>query len=248
MLRILYFVILLIFTPFFSQGQEEREESFTGLGFSYGLDFPVGQLADRYGSNFNAQLSLDVFSIGLNGVFGIEGGVLFGEGVNEDVLSPFRSENGRIPGNNGELADVFLRQRGTILGAYINKIIMPRAVNKRSGVSLGLGVGLIQRKIRFVVDSQNVGQLTGDYIEGYDRNTVGPYLKESIKFQNFGKNKSVNYEIALNFTQGFTSNTRSINFDTGMADNNRNVDIMIGLSAKWFLPIFGSREPEEIFY
>jgi len=244
----------IIFLCFFSitdslLGQADyREENFVGIGFSYGLDIPAADMADRFGTNFRALLSVDIYNVKFNGTFSIEGGILFGDNVNEDVISQYRLENGRILGTGGQLADVFLRQRGTIFGVYASKNVIPLRNNPKAGLALGLGLGLIQHNIRLQVDSNNANQFTGDYAKGYDRNTMGPYVKQTIKYLHIGKSKSVNYEIALTFHEAFTKNTRAINFDTQMPDNSRRLDILIGLSAKWYLPIFDLRESEDIYY
>jgi hypothetical protein len=178
----------------------------------------------------------------------LEGGLLFGDNVREDVLAPLRLDNGRILGSNGSLADVFLRQRGVALGVYANKIILPIKKNPKAGFAIGLGFGMIQHNIRIQDDSNNATQFSGNYSKGYDRNTMGPYIKQAIKYLHIGKSKSVNYEIALTFNQAFTKNTRAVNFDTQLPDDTRRLDVLIGLSAKWYLPIFDLRESEEIYY
>ncbi len=243
-------VILLFFSLLstLSSQNDYREENFVGLGFSYGLDIPAGDMADRFGANFRALLSLDIYNAKFNGTFGLEGGIIFGDNVNEDVLAPYRLDNGRIIGNNGQLADVFLRQRGAVIGLYASKNIIAVRNNPKAGLAIGLGVGLLQHNIRIQDDNNNTGQVTGDYAKGYDRNTMGPYIKQAIKYLHIGKSRSVNYEIALTFNQAFTKNTRAVNFDTQMPDDRRRLDLMIGLSAKWYLPIFDLRESEEVFY
>ena len=233
----------------YSYSQDDyRKENFAGLGFGYGIDIPMADMADRFGTNFRATFSVELYNARFNGTYGIEGGILFGDNVNEDVLAASRLDNGRILGSNGSLADVFLRQRGVVLGIYGSKIIVPRRSNPKAGLAIALGFGMIQHNIRIQDDTNSAAQFSGDYSKGYDRNTMGPYIKQAIKYLHIGKRRSVNYEIAITFNQAFTKNTRAINFDTQMADNSKRLDILVGLSAKWFLPIFDLRESEEIYY
>ena len=230
-------------------GQDDyRQENFIAVGFSYGIDIPFGELADRFGSNFRATVSVDLFNAEKKLLWGLEGGILFGDNVREDVIAPLRLDNGRIIGNNGQLADVFLRERGTFLGLYASKVLLAAKENPHAGLALGLGVGLLQHNIRIQDELRNASHFSGDYDKGYDRNTLGPYIKQVLKYQNIGKKKTVNYELALTITEGFTKNTRSINFDTKLLDNDRRLDILVGLSAKWFIPIIDLRETNEIFY
>lgn len=230
------------------QDLSERDVNFGGVGFSYGINFPGGDMADRFGSHFHAGLSFDFYNIKLNGTITLEGGIMFGDNVKEDVLAPYRLSNGRLLGNNGSYAEVFLRQRGTYIGAFIDKIILARKSNKTAGLSLGFGAGILQHKIRVQDELGSIGQLSGDYIKGYDRNTMGPYLKQALRYLNIGKSKNINYAVGLSITEGFTKNTRKINFDTQQADNGRRLDLLISIELKWYLPIYDLREPEEIFY
>lgn len=230
-------------------GQEESERgSFLGLGFSYGLNIPVGELADRFGTNFHAGLSLDWFDGNKNASYGIEGYILFGDNVKEDVLASMRLDNNAILGFDGSYADVFLRERGNYLGLYYRKIVAPLKQNKRSGLAVGVGVGALQHKIRIQVDTRNAPQLEGEYQKGYDRNTFGPALKQMLSYTHLGKSKSVNFALSLEITEGFTKSMRAANFDTQEKPDSGRLDILIGLDFKWFIPLKDNRVPEEIFY
>ena len=232
-----------------SHAQEsERSADFWGLGFAYGVDFSAGDMADRYGQHSHASLSFDLFKNKFNGILRLEASLSFGSNVKEDVLSIYRAENGALLGNDGQYVDVFLRQRGSYLGVLAEKIILSKKDNKRAGLSLGLGLGLMQHNIRFQVDSSNAPQLEGDYAKGYDRNSIGPAIKQNISYLHLGKNKSLNYQISLFFTEAFTQNNRSINFDTMAAEEGRRLDIVIGLEARWIIPFKDQQKAEEIFY
>ena len=243
-------ICLLCLTVNFTQAQESeaREGNFFGIGVSYGLVRPIGDLGNRFGTNFQASLSLDWFKEKLNGSFGIEGYILFGDSVKEDVLANLRLENGAILGIDGRYADVFLRMRGNYLGAYIRKNIIPLKSNRRAGLALSAGVGLLQHNIRVQVDTNNAPNLGGVYEEGYDRHTVGPALKQGISYTHVGKSSGVNFAVSFEITEGFTKNQRALNFDTLERDDDSNLDIIMGLNFKWFIPLKDQRPPEEIFY
>ena len=231
-----------------AQDAEVREGDFFGVGISYGLIKPTGDLGQRFGTNFQASLSVDWFKDKLNGSFGLEGYILFGDGVKEDVLAPLRLENGAILGVDGRYADVFLRMRGNYLGAYFKKIVLPLKSNRRSGLALSAGLGMLQHKIRVQVDTNNAPNLVGNYQEGYDRHTVGPALKQGISYTHVGKSNGVNFAVNFEITEGFTKNKRALNFDTLEADDDGKLDIIMGLNFKWFIPLKDQRPPEEIFY
>jgi len=245
-------VLALLLICLFAQksvAQEIRESNFIAFGANYGIDIPFADMSDRFGTNFHAGISLDLFKKKLNGLISFEGSILFGDNVKEDVLSPLRISNGAILGTDGAFVDVFLRQRGTYIGVTIDKIIIPMVKNKHSGLSLSGGIGVMQHNIRLNIDSNNAPQLSGDYGKGYDRNTLGVALKQKIGFINIGKTKSVNYQIALTITEGFTKLTRGVNFDTMLPDGDTRLDIIVGLDFKWMIPLSsqGSAE-EEYFY
>lgn len=230
------------------RGQEARTENFWGFGFNYGLDFPAADMADRFGSNFHAGVAVELFRTRWKGLLRFEAMLLFGENVNEDVISVYRLENNAILGNDGSYADVFLRQRGAYIGLMAKKILVPSRENPNAGLALGLGLGYLQHNIRFQVDSNNAPQFEGDYAKGYDRNTGGPALKQAISYLHIGRNRNVNYEISLVVSEAFTSNRRGYNFDTGMPDNASRLDMMIGLDLKWIIPVKDQQAAGEIYY
>ncbi len=248
MRQLLSILLFFFFIGSLLSQEEERKENFFGLGFNYGIDFAAGELSDRFGQNFHAGLSLELFKSKLNGVLRFEGLLFFGDNVREDVISKYRTTSGAILGNNGEYADVFLRERGVYLGILANKIVIPSKKNSHSGLALGLGLGVLQHNIRLQVDTENAPQFSNDYAKGYDRHTIGPALKQNISFLHIGKNKAINYEIALSIIEGLTQNSRAIDFDLGTKPEGRRMDILIGLDIKWILPIKDQQEPGEIYY
>lgn len=248
--RIIGIIILVLSFINTAGAQElpERSENFWGAGFSYGVDFPAGDLADRFGRSFHAGVSVDFFRKKMNAVISLEALIFFGSNVEEDVLAGQRTESGAILGNNGSYADVFLRQRGLFAGLLFNKNIVPLKENRHAGLSAGLGLGVLQHNIRLQVDSRNAPQLSGDYAKGYDRHTMGPALKQNLSYLHIGKNKTINYEIRLFVIEAFTKNTRIINFDTGLKDDASRLDIIIGMEFKWLIPLKDQQAAGEIFY
>lgn len=228
--------------------QEVRSADFIAFGANYGIDVPFGDMADRFGTSFHAGISIDLFKKKFNGIISLEGSIMFGDNVKEDVLSPLRLSNGAILGNNGAFVDVFLRQRGTYVGLVVDKIIKKRKANEHSGLFISGGIGVMQHNIRLNIDSNNAPQIDGNYQKGYDRNTLGLALKQKIGFINIGKVSSVNYQIALSITEGFTKSTRGLNFDTMMKDDKSRIDIIVGLDFKWMIPFSSQGKAEEEYF
>lgn len=81
----------------------------------------------------------------------------------------WRTPEGDIIGNDRLLASVVLRKRGYYFGGLVGKLFTFN--EKRSGIRLTLGAGLLRHWIRIQDDNSSVPELTGDYKKGYDRLT-----------------------------------------------------------------------------
>jgi len=247
----IFFLLSFISINLNAQDSEtDKPNNFIAFGAQYGIQLPGGDLVDRFGYNFATTFSLDYYMPKLNGFVGLETQVQFGDRVKEDVLAPLRLSNGALLGTDGFTGDIFLRRRGFYLGAYINKTLISGKKNPASGLTLGLGVGVLEHFIRLQNDSDNIGQIRADYAKGYDRLSRGAALKQSLTYQHLGKNRSVNYAFGISIFQGFTNPVRSIDFDTGLIPEDSRLDILLSIDAKWFIPIIksGSRTTEEVFY
>ena len=204
-------------------------------------------MADRFGSNFAAEVSADYMTES-NWTFGVQGQFLFGSTVNEDVLAGLRTESGNIIGNDRDPADIQLRMRGSYYGLRIGRLFGLSENNKRTGIRLNLGAWLLQHRIRIQDDPfRVVPQLEGEYEKGYDRLTNGLALHQFVGFQTIGKNNGINLTIGFEFFEGFTQNRRSFNFDTRMADTEQRLDLLAGLRFSFTLPFYQGNA-EDIFY
>lgn len=223
-----------------------QRDNALAVGVSYGVGLPFGDLSDRFGTHGIVGGSLDLLLPNKGIVLSSELKFIFGNKVKEDVLATMATEQGTILGSDSGLAQISLRERGTYMGLVAAKIF--KIKHPYSGLKLGVGFGALQHKIRIQVDTRNVSQLQDEYKKGYDRNSVGPALKQVIGYQRIGTYRSVNYSFQFEFIQGFTKNNRPINFDTQIKDDNSRFDMLINFSAKWYLPISSYKNPEEIYY
>lgn len=227
----------------------ESQTGFLAFGATYGFDMPGGDLSDRYGSNFHAAMSFDIWNPKLKGFWGVEGELHFGDNVKEDVLATVKTLEGAVLGTDGGVSEIFLRRRGSYLGIHANRNILSFGSEKATGLNVGLGLGIMQHNIRIQDDTNNAGQFKNDYLKGYDRNTRGPALRQSIGIQSVGSsNTNINYAIALTITEGFTRDVRSVNFDTGIVNDGSRLDLLIALEATWYLPLIRFSGSKEIFY
>ncbi len=209
------------------------------LHFSYAFQVPGGDMAERFGNNFNLGLGLDYLTRDRSYLLGGEFQFLFGNQVRTDVLEGLRTNEGFIIGNDRGVADIRLRQRGWYTGAHVGKIIPLSAVNPRSGLRVTLGGGWLQHRIRLQGDPQrSVPQIEGDYQKGYDRLSGGFALRQFIAYQLLDRNGRINFYAGLEFMQGFTRNRRPFNFDTRSQEDQARVDFLIGARIGWILPFY----------
>lgn len=245
-----YFINFLLFTIFqhsFAQKNNAYDASNTVLiHFNYGVQLPKGNLTTRFGANFAAG-SGGEFLTRKNWLFGAEGQFLFGETVKEDVLAGMRTAKGDIIGNDKNLADVSLRERGAFFGAYFGKML-PFQSKKPHNIRLIMGGGWLQHYIRIQDNTQSVAQLSGEYVKGYDRLTGGIVLSQSIGYQYFNKNRRLSFCLTSDFLEGFTHSLRAWDFLEKRALTESRMDILIGFRAALMIILFENTRGEEIIY
>jgi hypothetical protein len=233
-----------------ANAQKTHSDSTVGvtmLAPSFAYQFPGGNLADRFGYNFNVGGSL-IRKLKNNWLFGIEGQFLFGDQVKEThILDSISTQQGFVIGVNGGYADIILYERGFHFLLKAGKIFPVFSPNTNSGLTATIGVGLLQHKIRIQNDDENAPQVLGDYVKGYDRLTNGLSITESIGWLYLGKNRIANFTFGLEFTQAFTKNRRSYNFDEMQQDETSRVDLLYGFRVAWIIPFYG-RKQKEFYY
>lgn len=214
------------------------------LHLTFGAHLPAGDMADRFGADGSFGIGLEYLTA-KNMILGGEGHYFFGSKVNEDPLAILRTPEGDIIGNDRLLASVVLRKRGYYFGGLVGKLFTFN--EKRSGIRLTFGAGLLRHWIRIQDDNSSVTELTGDYKKGYDRLTGGLALNQFIGWQNLGANGRSNWLAGLEFNEGFTNTMRDWDFnDMRKLDENR-LDLRIGIRVAWTLPFYRGNA-EEIFY
>ncbi|MEL6660389.1 MAG: hypothetical protein AAFR36_28235 [Bacteroidota bacterium] len=247
MLKQLGLILMLLLVQLASGFGQSNSGRVILLNFGYGPQVPLGDMADRFGNNFAAEVSADYMTES-NWTFGVQGQFLFGSTVNEDVLAGLRTETGDIIGNDRDPADIQLRMRGSYYGVRVGRLFGLFESNRRSGIRINLGAGLLQHRIRIQDDPfRVVPQLEGEYAKGYDRLTNGLALHQFIGYQTIGKSNGINLTIGFEFFEGFTQNRRSFNFDTRMADTEQRLDLLAGLRVSVSLPFYQGNA-EDIFY
>jgi hypothetical protein len=222
----------------FAQHNIRDTISFPMIGATFGYQLPGGDMADRFGNNFNVG-GVFLWKLKNNLIFGFAGDFIFGDDVKENtILDKYKTPDGNIIDEHGHYATVLLYERGLKFEIRIGKIFPVIGPNKNSGLMANLGLGYMQHKIRIETPESSIPYISGDYSKGYDRFSTGPALTEFIGYMNFSNSRLVNFYAGFEFTQAFTENRRAMNFDTGMKDDNSRRDLLFGIRLGWVFPLY----------
>lgn len=247
--RHLFSILLFALSTVWVHAQVEIEKPVDGsiidFGIGLGGNVPIGILSERYGNNLNFSLGGDYITNN-NWVLNAEFLYLFSDAVKEDVLAPFRSADGNLLGDDNQIVDIVLKQRGLFLGAGIGRLI-PLSTKTRSGLKIVINGGVLQHNIKFADDRNSLAQVRAGRQTGYDRMTRGFALKETISYKHLSLDRRLNFEIGLDLMQGFTKEVRAINFDTGLPTNKSRLDVLIGVRLVWNIPYYSGGQ-ETIYY
>ncbi len=238
---ILVLSIIFIFLSGYVRAQHNIRDSsiaFPMIGATFAYQFPGGDMAERFGNNFNVG-GVFLWKLRSNWIFGIAGDFIFSDDVKENnILDKYRTPDGNIIDEKGQYATVLLYERGFKFELRFGKIFPVTGPNKNSGLMMNLGIGYMQHKIRIETPGSTIPYLLDEYSKGYDRLCTGPSLTEFLGYLNFGNRRLVNFYAGIEFTQGFTKNRREINFDTGKKDDESRLDLLFGIRIGWVFPLY----------
>lgn len=217
--------------------------------FTYGAQVPAGTLKERFGTNFIAGGGIDWQWGPKNWVLGLDAQYIFGNRVKEDPLVGLRTKEGNIIGNDREVADIPMRERGFYVGLTAGRVFPANSKqSSRAGWRVNFGLGMLQHKIRIQDDPQrSVVQLTDVYKKGYDRLSNGLALQQYFGYQAMSKDRRSNFMAGFEFMQGFTQSRRSFDFATQGRDGKKRIDLLLGIRLGWILPFYADKA-EDIYY
>jgi hypothetical protein len=212
--------------------------SFPMIGVIAGFQLPGGDLADRFGNNFNVG-GVFQWKFKNNVLVGVEGNFLFGDDVKEKFfLDRYRTPDGNIIDGNGKYSIVSLSMRGMKAEVKAGKIFPVAGPNKNSGLMATVGLGYLHHKILIETPNGPIPYLEGDYRKGFDRFSSGVSVTEFMGYMNFGNSRLINFYAGLEFTQAFTRNRRMLNFDSGTRDDKARTDLFFGIRLGWVFPLY----------
>ena len=219
------------------------------LEFKYGVHFPAGDLADRFGANNDFGISIQSVGLEKKTFFGLEGYYLFGNTVKEDVISSLRTFDGSIIGIDGGPADVNVKERGYYIGVNAGKIFSTTThKNKLTGIRAQIGAGLLQHKIRVQDNSKTVVALEKPYLPGYDRLSNGPAIHLGLGYQYQSPRNNFHFHIMADLYGARTQSRRDFDVPTGGYLDQKRTDILGGFSLAYIVLISRPVASEHIYY
>ncbi len=236
------------FTGRLNAQDDNKTKSNISISLEFGQAFPGKDLAQRFGNHQMAGTGLYWYHAPTNIRYGLNANYLFGVNIKEDVISSLRNDNQVFLGVDNNYGNILLRQRGFLIDAVCTKTFGLFKKNKSSGLELGLGVGLMQHKIRIQVETNNVPLLLGEAVKGYDKNSVGPSLKQIMGFKWRSINTNANVSLLFEITEGFTKPTQALDFNTLEINEDRRFDVEYALKLAYYLPLKSKVNLEEVYY
>ncbi len=251
MRQFIYILFTILLTPIFSQnGIKDSVISFPAFGIHGNVQFPLGDLAMRYGQNFAAGGSF-CYKTERNLIFDLNFTYLFGTKIKESgFLSNLLTSDNFVINKDGNISDIVINQRGFYLTTGIGKIWSHKKIakNPNSGIFTSINLGYLQHKIKLYDLSRKTVQIENEYVKGYDRLTAGPCVNLFLGYLFFGNKKLLNFKAGIDFTYSATKSLRKFNFDTFEPDTKRRNDMLIGLKFEWILPIYKSSGKDFYYY
>jgi hypothetical protein len=235
--KIVFFFLLVNSINSFAQKNIRDSISFPMIGASFQFQLPGADMAKRFGYNFNVG-GFFQWKLKSNWLFGVDGEFIFSDQVKDNVLSNLMTDQGQIIGSEGVYATYSTYERGFLFSAKAGKILNVLGPNPNSGLLATFGAGILQHKIRIEMKDNDIPELKGDYMKGYDRLTNGIALTEFIGYINCSNSRLINFYAGFELTQAFTKSRRDWDFEMMMKDNSNRIDLLFGVKAGWFFPIY----------
>lgn len=249
--KILFFVSILTFHYSFSYGQRDVSEPIgtTYVGIQYGANLTGGSYAERYG--FTSTIgALAGYKTKKNWVYALDGNFIFGNKVKiEGLLDNLKDSQGRILNTSGGPAIVLYFNRGFTINGSVGKIFSKLGHNPNSGVMIQLSAGYFWNRLRIETQEDEVPQLQGDYLKGYDRLEIGLNTSQFIGYSFMANRGFYNFYAGFYFQQNFSKDQRDIYWDhpNEPVDKGLRIGHFFGARVGWLVPIY-KRQTKEFYF
>ncbi len=240
-------LFLMVNISVFSQTGLKSESTFTSIfALNYKANFSGGTLAKRWG--FSNTIGADVNFKFKNGLtFGVDGGFMFGNRFKQlEIFDNVINSSGTITSQAGTISTVLFLMRGMNVNGTIGYVFNQLGHNANSGLWVNAGVGFLGHKIRVETQEDQVVNLEGDYLKGYDHLTMGINTKQFVGYLFQNDKRFLNFYVGVEFIQGFTKNVRNYNFHTKGPENDLQLDMINSVKFGWMIPIY-KRQVKEFY-
>ena len=245
-------IVLFIITGFLSFGQRVVTKDIIStpyVGIHYGANLVGQDYKERFGYT-NHLGGIAGWKTDMNWLFALDGSFFFGSEVNEPyMLDNLMDVQQTVTNTSGRPAEILLMQRGFNVNGNFGFIFPNSGHNPNSGIMFMLGAGYMWHKIRIETQEDQVPQIEGDYLQGYDRLTTGLNTSQFIGY-NFMANRGIfNFYTGFYFIQGHTYNRRPIFWDRPEFEvpTDRRLDIQYGIRFGWLIPAY-KREIKDFYF
>lgn len=219
------------------------------VGIHYGPNWTGGDLKDRYGFT-NTIGTHSGYKTKRNWIYGIDANFIFGNDVKIDgVIQNLKDSKDQIINTSGTPAIVLLMNRGFNVNASVSKIFPVGKSNPNSGIMIQLTAGYLWHKLRIETQEDEVPQLQGDYLLGYDRLTTGFNTSQFIGYNYMADRGILNFYGGVYFQQGYTVNQRDIFWDhpNEKVSKDLRMEQMFGVRVGWLIPIY-KRQVKDYYF
>jgi hypothetical protein len=214
---------------------------------SYAAQLPGGDLAKRFGFNSNIGLGV-LYKTSKNWFYGAQGSFIFGNILKESgILDSIATDDGNIIANDGNYPQITYFERGYDVQLTVGKLFPFKKPNPNSGILVMMSGGYLRHHIKIEIQGgEYTPQLTGDYLNGYDRLTAGPCATEFVGYLYMGNHRIANFFAGFEFTQGFTKSLR-FDFDLQSQNTSLRYDLLNGFRVGWILPLMKENVSNQFF-
>ena len=218
------------------------------LGGFYMGQVPAGDMKARFGlsNTIGGQVA---YKSHTNWLLSLEYSFLFSNHVREQgALDSVARSYGYLLNGDGQFQQLQYFERGTIIMFKAAKILPFFKVNPNSGFIAKLALGYMEHKIKYFYVGNAPPQLQGNYIKGYDRLSSGMCTSASLGYLFMSNHNYLNFMIEAEIIDGFTYSRRSWDFDLMRQDTKLRQDILYGLKATLFIPLYGKGGQSGAYY
>lgn len=224
------------------------------LNGNVSFDMPGGDMAKRFGVDFRIGPAV-LYKTESNWLFGAKMDFIVGNQIKQDSLmanirDKYPTDSRSVYefiNTDGERVGVPVYERGYAVGLQAGKIISWSKHHPDNGLMLLTSVGFMQHRINIFDRDKNVLQIKGNLVKGYDRLTNGTFIDQYVGYVYFAKNRLLNFNLGLDCLVGFTQGRRDWLYDVNRPGTDKRVDILFGVRAGWYIPIFKRRSEDMLF-